>query len=71
VGVDKFYADTFKGFENYLTHKPDLAKQINEGLMIASAIAYASDWEVKPVQVVEEPPEVVRYRPVYDIFDLE
>ena len=49
VGVDEMYKQAFKGFENYLTHKPDLAKQVNEGLMVASAIAYASDWVDKPV----------------------
>lgn len=45
IGVDAFYADVFEGFEDYLTHKTDLAKQVNEGLMVASAIAYSSDWE--------------------------
>ena len=57
VGVDKFYADVFDGFDDYLTHSCDLSKQVNEGLMVASAIAYSSDW----VEVVEEEPVGMKF----------
>ncbi len=45
IGAKAFYDDVFQGFEGYLTPKRDLDKQINEGLMVASAIAYSSDWK--------------------------
>ena len=67
VGIDEMYKKAFKGFENYLTPKPDLAKQVNDGLMIASAIAYASDWVDKPI---DKPAPMVWDLHLYDEGDL-
>lgn len=47
VGIDKFYDMVFKGFDNYLTRSKDLGKRINDGYLIANAIAYSSDWVVE------------------------
>ena len=63
IGIDKFYDEVFGDFKKYLGKQPNLRRQTEDGVLVASAIAYASDWVDKPVQV--------RDNPVFAAFDWE
>jgi hypothetical protein len=53
LGVNNFYDEVFGEFTGYLGEQKGLRKRTQDGVMVAKAIAYSSDW--KEQEVVAEP----------------
>jgi hypothetical protein len=52
LGVNRFYDEVFSEFTSYLGEQKGLRRRTQDGIMVASAIAYASGWEEREEQVV-------------------